>query len=493
VALQGTIDTFPPRDILGLLSGGGRSGRLIVDGDRGRAALWVDQGRVVAAELAIDGMPPELDAPADRAVLEILRFTEGEFVFDAGEPAPAPTGVPVELRAAMDAAAIRLAEWEVVSAAMPGSDSGLALAAAVDAPVTVGPEEWPLLHAVASCPGHTVRSLRARLGADELEWGASLVNLLRSGVVVGGLSPAAGTPDTIDAPAAAASAVPEVADLSVDPPSVDGAEPVVAVGAGVEPGAVGAFPDHFPIDDLLDAGEDPWVPTTTASADPGADGWAGTFSDGAFSGGALTAFDDAQHAAPTAPGAFHDIPGVVHGTDDAVVGPGEHPLDVHGPEGVAWMSDPSIAGSAGPQGDAPLLDHPPRWESDGDAGGWEHGSWDAAPAVPAGGAAITEVHLGADPGPFEALDGLDAPAAFIEPTVPDLARFVDGAVIDPSTPSVDPFAPGEPSPSAADEILRQMSRLSPKAARAIAAALGAPDGEDSGHTEPLRADDGSGV
>ena len=94
MALQGTIDAFPLTDVLQLLSSSTRTGRLMLDGDRGHADLWLDEGSVVGGDTA---------TPSDSAaqlVFEMLRFTDGAFVFDgpiAPDAVPSHSVVPTTL------------------------------------------------------------------------------------------------------------------------------------------------------------------------------------------------------------------------------------------------------------------------------------------------------------------------------------------------------------------------------------------------------------
>ena len=52
MALQGTIDAFPLTDVLQLLSSASKSGRLLLEGDRGRAELWIEEGSVIGGDPA---------------------------------------------------------------------------------------------------------------------------------------------------------------------------------------------------------------------------------------------------------------------------------------------------------------------------------------------------------------------------------------------------------------------------------------------------------
>ena len=74
MALQGTIDSFAMADVLRLLGSSAKSGRLIVNGDRGTANLWLVAGQIVGG-----GSPTQLSDDIVDVVFDILRpaFVQG--------------------------------------------------------------------------------------------------------------------------------------------------------------------------------------------------------------------------------------------------------------------------------------------------------------------------------------------------------------------------------------------------------------------------------
>ena len=50
MALQGTLDTFALPDVLRLLASTKKTGRLVIDGNRGTGNVWVDAGSVVGMQ-----------------------------------------------------------------------------------------------------------------------------------------------------------------------------------------------------------------------------------------------------------------------------------------------------------------------------------------------------------------------------------------------------------------------------------------------------------
>src|SRR5262245_13642933 len=90
VALQGTLDTFALPDVLRLLAGTRKTGRLRLVGDRGNGSVWVDGGSVVATEASGSPAPKGLG----EVFFELLRYRDGSFTFEVGTGHPSP-GAPV--------------------------------------------------------------------------------------------------------------------------------------------------------------------------------------------------------------------------------------------------------------------------------------------------------------------------------------------------------------------------------------------------------------
>jgi hypothetical protein len=246
VALQGTIDAFPLTDVLQLLSSSSKSGRLLLEGDRGRAELWIEAGSVVggAANGATTG--------AALLVFEMLRFADGSFVFDAIDGAPPVAVTPAELAECVPAAAELLEEWVRIEAVVPSMAHGIAIAPelAEDA-VTVGADEWRIVAAAGDSP--SVGDLAARLGLDEFSTCAALADLVARALLVV-------TEPRVSVAGPAPEAAPETPfTVEDDRGSLDAPPAPEVVEA---PAEEETFPERFPIDDLLGGAEEndgPWV------------------------------------------------------------------------------------------------------------------------------------------------------------------------------------------------------------------------------------------
>jgi hypothetical protein len=272
VALQGTIDAFPLTDVLHLLSTSERSGRLVLDGDRGTATLWLEGGRVIGG-----GPRVSAGSPAPSLVLEMLRFRDGSFVFDA---APAGEGPEVAVDATpleecIASAAALHEQWSAIEAVVPSGAHVIRLGTPLSFPVAVDEGDWQLIAAAAD--RSSVDALAERLGMDEYEAAAAVAALVGRGLLVveepaRSLSPPA-LPVRRDEPQPAPRAVepraaeqePPTPALTPEMPTEIPARPAApATRATTEDsGEPAAFPDRFPIDDLLgvDDGDvvDPWI------------------------------------------------------------------------------------------------------------------------------------------------------------------------------------------------------------------------------------------
>lgn len=248
MALQGTIDAFPLTDVLQLLSTSSKSGRLLLEGDRGRAELWIDQGAVVGGDA--EGMV----TGAAQLVFELLRFDDGSFVFDVAEGMPAVAVEVTPLAACVDDAAAMLETWRGIEAVVPSLQHRVALRTELDEPsVTISAQEWTVLAAVADGP--SVGAAGQRLGLDDFACCAALAELVGRSLLV--VDEPALDDEPFDDPIAAATAIPE---LDEEPPVMaDAADPGsldAEAGGSSDDLQDEAFPDRFPIDDLLGNGSD---------------------------------------------------------------------------------------------------------------------------------------------------------------------------------------------------------------------------------------------
>lgn len=187
VALQGTIETFALPDVMRLLASTKKTGRLRLSGGRGSGSIWVDSGRVVASEA---GNAPHANGPVE-VVFELLRFTDGDFVFDADE-SPDDASAPVEVEPTLTEAEAMLDEWKGIEAVVPSLDAWVALAAALPGPeVSVDADRWSLIVAVGS--GATVGTLGDILSLGEMPISKRVKELIEAGLAEVGITPAGAT------------------------------------------------------------------------------------------------------------------------------------------------------------------------------------------------------------------------------------------------------------------------------------------------------------
>jgi hypothetical protein len=199
VALQGTIDSFALSDVLRLLNASGKTGRLIVNGDRGSASLWMVDGQLVGGSTSGEPHAPEI---VD-VVFDVLRFGQGSFIFENDAQCPNPSE-PMLTIPALEQAEAALAEWLEIVRVVPSLDSIVSLAAELPHPeVVVDQACWTSIVAVGGSV--TVTELGNRLGLGELP----VCRLVRALVSAG--------------------------FVAVGPPAEDEPEPVPQVVAEVEP------------------------------------------------------------------------------------------------------------------------------------------------------------------------------------------------------------------------------------------------------------------
>lgn len=254
MALQGTIDAFPLTDVLQLLSASAKSGRLLMDGDRGRSSLWIEQGSVVGSSA---GSPSPV-----LAVFELLRFSEGSFAFDGADDldgaAPDESFDPVDLDQCLVEATQLLTEWARIETVVPSLRHRVRLVTDPGADVvSLDRDEWAVV--VAAGDGPTVAELGRRRDLGEFDCSAAVAGMVaRSLVEV--LEPSTSDDVDLDLVGGEADRVDEVApageralDDVLDRLLDDDAAP----SAQNEP-----FPQHFPIDDLVgeatNDAADPW-------------------------------------------------------------------------------------------------------------------------------------------------------------------------------------------------------------------------------------------
>jgi len=178
VALQGTIETFALPEVLRLLGSSAKTGRLRVSGDRGSGSVWVDGGKVVGAEAT---GTPEDSSPAT-VMFELLRYVEGSFSFD-DDQVTSRDGSPQDIEVLLGDAVRHLAEWKEIEAVIPSLDLRIVLATDLPAAeVVIDANRWHAIVAVAS--GESPRAIADALGLDELSACRRARELVEDGLVI---------------------------------------------------------------------------------------------------------------------------------------------------------------------------------------------------------------------------------------------------------------------------------------------------------------------
>ena len=183
MALQGTLETFALPDVLRLLASTNKTGRLQLSGSHGSGSVWLTDGEIVACEATHE----PLASGAGEVVFELLRFKDGEFVFDADAMATDP-GPGAEVEATLSEAEAMLEEWKAIEAVVPSLAGWVALAE--DLPgdeVTIAADRWQQIVAIGG--GVTVGGLGTRLALGELPISRTVKELIELGLVSIGEAP----------------------------------------------------------------------------------------------------------------------------------------------------------------------------------------------------------------------------------------------------------------------------------------------------------------
>lgn len=178
VALSGTLDTFALPDVLRLLASTAKTGRLRITGDRGSGSVWMQDGNVVAAELASAVTQEPSDA---EVVFGLLRFVAGSFTFEADASAP-HAGTPEALEPVLGAAENMLVEWRSIEAVIPSLDLWVGLSASLEGPdVMVDQMRWRGISAIGS--GAQVGGVAESLNMSEINSCRLMKELIELGLV----------------------------------------------------------------------------------------------------------------------------------------------------------------------------------------------------------------------------------------------------------------------------------------------------------------------
>jgi hypothetical protein len=222
VSLQGTLDTFALQDVLRLLASTSKTGHLRVRGPRGTGGIWVVDGKIVAAASESAGPSPT----AVEVAFDLLRATDGAFVFDTGATSLDP-GEPAEVGPIIDEAEKLLEEWRAIEAVVPSLGHWVSLAEELPSDsVPVSRSQWKVIGKIGD--GRTVGALGEALGQGELAVSRSVKELMELGFASlqdrGDVWPAV-APSRLEAAAPAGKSAPAAPEAPVKetPPRAGGA------------------------------------------------------------------------------------------------------------------------------------------------------------------------------------------------------------------------------------------------------------------------------
>lgn len=183
MALQGDLDSFALPDVLKLLAGTTKSGRLAVTGPVGTGVVWLDDGQLVGGDVTT---APLAEGTED-VVFELLRFHGGSFVFDDGERL-VEAGARISVDDALDRAESLLAEWADAEAVVPTMDAWATLTTDLEGDgVHIDADRWRVLAAIGG--GRSAAGLAEDLGVGDLTICQRLKALVELGVVTIGAAP----------------------------------------------------------------------------------------------------------------------------------------------------------------------------------------------------------------------------------------------------------------------------------------------------------------
>ena len=177
MALKGDLSSFALPDVLRLLAGTAKTGRLGVSGAQGSGEVWLLDGDLVGGSVDTSAHAKQ----ATEVVFELLRFETGSFLFDDGEEQAEP-GEPSSVDEAISVAEALLFEWAEVEAVVPSMNSWVSLSPELDGnEVTISSPQWRVLAAVGA--GTTVRTLGNHFQITDLKVSRRVKGLVEAGLV----------------------------------------------------------------------------------------------------------------------------------------------------------------------------------------------------------------------------------------------------------------------------------------------------------------------
>ena len=210
MSFQGSISELPVPDIIQLVSVSGKTGMFLLMRGSERGSIYLQNGRIVHAELGSLG--------GEEAVYALAIWSTGDFQFTPGKESEKTTIDKTNTSLLMEAAR-RLDEWKVLARKIPGVDFIPVLKPRdLGEPVTLSPPEWNLIIRIDG--RKSVEELARSTSSNSFETAKVLYGLVTSDLVDMRPNSAARSGATAPAPAPA-------------PPSAETAVPRPAPAAPV--------------------------------------------------------------------------------------------------------------------------------------------------------------------------------------------------------------------------------------------------------------------
>ncbi len=200
MSFQGSISELPVPDIIQLVSVSGKTGVFLLMRGPERGSIYLQNGRIVHAELGSLG--------GEEAVYALAIWSTGDFQFTPGKESEKTTIEKSNTSLLMEAAR-RLDEWKVLARKIPGVDFIPVLKPReLGEPVTLSPPEWNLIIRIDG--RKSVEELARSTSSNSFETAKVLYGLVTSDLVdmrpnsaarSGAAAPAPAAPSPAEAPA----------------------------------------------------------------------------------------------------------------------------------------------------------------------------------------------------------------------------------------------------------------------------------------------------
>lgn len=178
MALQGDLATFALPDVLRLLSGTTKTGRLAVTGEPHNGEVWFRDGAIAGGSVT----SRENAATAPEILYELLRFESGSFQFDE-EDLLVDGNDTADVEAALTEAEGLHAEWQEVSAVVPSLDHWVTMAPELaTGEITLDGDQWRLLSTLGG--GSPVRTVGDQFSEGDLAASKRVKAMADAGLVI---------------------------------------------------------------------------------------------------------------------------------------------------------------------------------------------------------------------------------------------------------------------------------------------------------------------